>query len=136
MQRGHGDPAKTRERAQVGGFRDGIQEPLQFVGHGVELVPDEVETLDQPHDFTHTRVLPVRRGHRRTGLFPDLFDFEAPHPPPASMLLDGPDEGGFRARRDLGRGQARPEHGETSGCRDGLPFADDLGEHAVELMGQ
>ena len=38
-QGGHRDPAKTRERAQVRGFRNGLQEPLQLVGHGVELVP-------------------------------------------------------------------------------------------------
>ena len=118
------------------GFRNGLQEPLQLVGHGVELVPDEVEARDQPHDFTHTRVLPVRRGHRRTGLFPYLLDFEAPHPPPASMVLDGPDEVPFRTSCDLGRGQARPEYSETSGRCDGLPFTNDLGEHTVELMGQ
>ena len=102
-QGGHRDPAKTRERAQVRGFWNGLQEPLQLVGHSVELVPDEVEARDQPHDFTHTRVLPVRRGHRRTGLFPYLLDFEAPHPPPASMVLDGPDEVPFRTSCDLGR---------------------------------
>ena len=117
-------------------FRNGLQEPLQLVGHGVELVPDEVEARDQPHDFTHTRVLPVRRGHRRTGLFPYLLDFEAPHPPPASMVLDGPDEVPFRTSCDLGGGQARPEYSETSGRCDGLPCTNDLGEHTVELMGQ
>ena len=84
--------------------------------------PPTSTTLAASATKPQSNTLPVRRGHRRTGLFPDLFDFEAPHPPPASMLLDGPDEGGFRARRDLGRGQARPEHGETSGCRDGLPL--------------
>ena len=80
------------------------------------------------------RVLPVRRCYRRIGLFPDLFDFEAPHPPPAAMVLNSTDEVRSRARCDLRRGKACPEYGETAGCRDGLPFADDLGEHAVELM--
>ena len=107
---------------------------LELARDAIELVADEVETLDQPSHFTHGGLMPMERRHRPPGLLPDLLNLEAPHPPSPPVLLHDSDEGRLRQHRDVLRGQARPQHREAPRRRDGFPLADDFRKHAVELM--